>query len=241
MLTQASNNAAMALASITTTITDWIGQNGIYAVFALMALDALLPVGGELIMLYAGVLAAGAIAGQQASLFGVGLQSGAESYCVLALAGTLGYLLGAVIGWGIGRSGGRALLERHGRWLHLSPETFERAERWFERFGAQAVFLGRITPVVRSFISIPAGVFRTPMPIYLPLTLAGSAIWCFGFAAAGWALGGSWESFHHQFRYADYVAVAAAVVIVAFLIVRHLRARSKAPPAQARVADDSGD
>jgi membrane protein DedA with SNARE-associated domain len=231
----------MPLASITTTITDWIGQNGVYAVFVLMAVDALLPVGGELIMLYAGVLAAGAIAGQQTSLFGVDLQDGAESYIALALAGTLGYLVGAVVGWAIGRSGGRPLLERHGRWLHLSPETFERAERWFERFGARAVFLGRITPLVRSFISIPAGVFRTPMPIYLPLTLAGSAIWCFGFAAAGWALGDSWESFHHQFRYADYVAIAAVAVMVAFLIARHLRGRSKAPPSRAQVAEKSAD
>jgi membrane protein DedA with SNARE-associated domain len=214
----------MPLASITTTITDWIGQNGVYAVFLLMAVDALLPVGGELIMLYAGVLAAGAIAGQQTSLFGVDLQDGAESYIALAVAGTLGYLFGALVGWAIGRSGGRPLLERHGRWFHIGPETLERAERWFERFGARAVFLGRITPVVRSFISIPAGVFRTPMPIYLPLTLAGSAIWCFGFAAAGWALGGSWESFHHQFRYADYAAVAALALLVTFLIARHLRA-----------------
>lgn len=238
---RAGHNARMPLASISTTITDWIGQNGIYAVFALMALDALLPVGGELIMLYAGVLAAGAIAGQQASLFGLSLQSGVESYVALALAGTLGYLLGAVVGWGIGRSGGRPLLERHGRWLHLSPETFAQAKRWFERFGAKAVFLGRITPLVRSFISIPAGVFETPMPTYLPLTLAGSAIWCFGFAAAGWALGGSWESFHHQFRYADYAAVVAVVLVVVFLIVRHLRARSKAAPSQPEIAEDSTD
>ena len=231
----------MPLASTTTTITDWIGQNGVYAVFALMAVDALFPVGGELIMLYAGVLAAGAIAGQQASLFGVELQDGLESYIALALAGTLGYLVGALIGWTIGRSGGRPLLERHGRWFHLSPETLERAERWFDRFGARAVFFGRITPVVRSFISIPAGVFRTPMPIYLPLTLAGSAIWCFGFAAAGWALGGSWESFHRQFRYADYLAVAAVALVVAFLIARHLRARSKGPPRQTKAAEESAD
>ncbi len=228
----------MPLASITTTITDWIGQNGVYAVFALMAVDALLPVGGELIMLYAGVLAAGAIADQQASLFGMNLQDGLESYIALALAGTLGYLAGALIGWAIGRSGGRQLLERHGRLFHISPETLERAERWFDRFGARAVFLGRITPVVRSFISIPAGVFRTPMPVYFPLTLAGSAIWCFGFAAAGWALGGSWESFHHQFRYADYVAVAAVVLVAAFLLVRQLRARSKATSPRAKTAEE---
>jgi membrane protein DedA with SNARE-associated domain len=158
------------------TITDWIAQNGVYAVFALMALDALLPAGGELIMLYAGVLAAGAVSGHQASLFGLSLSSGLESYLVLVLAGTLGYLVGALIGWAIGRSGGRPLIERHGRWLHLSPETFVRAERWFERYCPRAVFLSRITPVIRSFISIPAGVFRSPIQFYVPLTLLGSTL-----------------------------------------------------------------
>jgi membrane protein DedA with SNARE-associated domain len=229
------------LASITTTITDWIGQNGVYAVFVLMAVDALLPVGGELIMLYAGVLAAGAIAGHQTTLFGVNLHDGVESYIALALAGTLGYLVGALVGWAIGRRGGRPVLERHGRWFRISAETFGRAENWFERFGARAVFLGRITPVVRSFISIPAGVFRTRLSIYVPLTLAGSALWCFGFAAAGWALGDSWESFHHSFRYADYAAVAFVALLIAFLLARYLRGRSKPPPPQAWFVEEPGD
>jgi membrane protein DedA with SNARE-associated domain len=213
----------LILASLTHTLTDWIGQNGVYAVFALMAVDALLPVGGELIMLYAGVLASGAVAGHKVSLLGLHLTSGIESYIALAVAGSVGYLAGALVGWAIGRAGGRELLERHGRWFHLSPETFARAERWFGRFGRWAVFLGRVTPVVRSFISIPAGIFRVRMSVYLPLTLAGSAIWCFGFAGAGWALGGSWESFHHNFRYADYAAVGVVLVVALLLAARYLR------------------
>jgi membrane protein DedA with SNARE-associated domain len=224
------------------TITDWIAQNGVYAVFALMALDALLPAGGELIMLYAGVLAAGGVSGHQASLFGMSLASGLESYIVLALAGTFGYLLGSVIGWAIGRFGGRMLIERHGRWLHLSPKTFARAERWFDRYGLRAVLFGRITPVVRSFISIPAGVFRSPIPTYVPLTLLGSAIWCFGFAAVGWALGGSWETFHESFGYTDYAVAAVAVAFVAFVAARRIRARGhSAPVAPTRVAEESSD
>jgi membrane protein DedA with SNARE-associated domain len=198
-------------------------------VAVLMALDALFPIGGELIMLYAGVLASGAVAEHQVSLLGLHLSQGTESYIALAAAGTLGYLVGALAGWAIGRSGGRTLLERHGRWLHLSAETLARAESWFDRFGSWAVFLGRITPVVRSFISIPAGVFRVRMSNYLPLTLAGSAIWCFGFAAAGWGLGGSWESFHRNFRYADYAAVGATLVLTAILVGRHLRSRPRGP------------
>jgi membrane protein DedA with SNARE-associated domain len=228
-------------ASITSAITEWIAHNGVYAVFVLMALDALLPVGGELIMLYAGVLASGAIAGHAASLFGISLTSGLPSYLVLGAAGTLGYLVGALVGWAIGRYGGRALVERHGRWLHLSPEGLARAERWFERHGAAAVLLGRITPLVRSFISIPAGVFETPLPLYVPLSLLGSAIWCYAFAAAGWALGGSWESFHENFRYADYAVAAVAVLVVGAFAFRRLRSGRSRPESPPRVAEDPAD
>ena len=195
------------IASLTSHLTSSIAHHGVYAVFGLMALDALLPVGGELIMLYAGAFSAGAIAGQHAVVFGTHLTTGIESYVVLALAGSLGYLAGALVGWAIGARGGSALIERHGRWLHIAPERFERAERWFERFGNRAVFFGRLTPVVRSFISIPAGALGSPLGPYTALTLLGSMIWCFGFAAAGWALGDTWETFHHDFRYADYTAV----------------------------------
>lgn len=192
-----------------------------------MAIDALLPAGGELIMLYAGVLASGAISGGAPTVFGATLTSGTESYVVLALAGALGYLVGSLVGWGIGTGGGRPFIERHGRWLHLAPETFERAEIWFERYGLRAVFLGRVTPVVRSFISIPAGALGSPLGPYTLLTLLGSLIWCFAFAGVGWALGGSWESFHHSFRYADYAAIAAVVLLLVLAAVTHRRRRQR--------------
>ena len=217
----------LVLASLTGRLTSWIGHHGAYAVFAIMAVDALLPVGGELTMLYAGALAAGAIAGQHPVLIGHQLHTGLESYLVLAAAGTLGYLVGALIGWAIGRWGGHALLERHGRWLHLTPENVERADRWFERHGRAAVFLGRLTPVVRSFISIPAGTLESPLGPYTVLTLAGSAIWCFAFAGAGWALGSSYEQVHHAFRYVNILAVAGAVAaLAALLVLRRRRTRA---------------
>jgi membrane protein DedA with SNARE-associated domain len=219
----------IASASVSSTITQWIAENGVYAVFLLMACDALFPVGGELVMLFAGALASGAVSGSEVSLLGVGFESGLDSYLVLSLAGTLGYLAGAVGGWAIGRSGGRPLIERHGRRIHLRPETFLRAERWFERFGLWAVFLGRIVPVVRSFISIPAGVFRAPLSPYALLTLAGSAIWCFSFAAVGWALGGSWESFHSSFGIADLLVAIAAACVALALTARLIRRRRSTP------------
>src|SRR4051794_29434081 len=175
-----------------------------------MALDAVLPVGGELIMVVAGALAAGAIVGRP-HLLGHTLGAGAPTYVALALSGTLGYLFGSIVGWAAGRGVGPDLLQRRGHLVHLGPANLARAEAWFDRHGAHAVFLGRLTPLVRSFISIPAGVLGEPFPRYVLLTALASAIWCFGFAAIGWALGSSYRS-------ADQVThVIEAVIVVALL------------------------
>jgi membrane protein DedA with SNARE-associated domain len=138
-----------------------------------------------------------------------------------------------MIGWAIGFYGGRPYLERHGRWLHLSPAKLEKAERWFERYEDWAVFLGRLTPVVRSFVSVPAGVFEARFVRYTWLTLLGSAIWCFLFAGAGFAAGEAWEDFHHAFRYVEYVVAVAIVSGAAWLGWRYFKRR------KARLAEDS--
>jgi membrane protein DedA with SNARE-associated domain len=96
---------------------------------------------------------------------------------------------------------------------------------WFDRWGQLAVFVGRITPVVRSFISIPAGVFRVPIVPYTLLTLLGSAIWCFGLAGVGWAAGSSYEHFHHDFRFVDYAIAAAVVALVGYIFLRRRSSR----------------
>jgi membrane protein DedA with SNARE-associated domain len=210
----------MPVASITSSITSFIGNHGVYAVFVLMLIDAVFPAASELVMLYAGALAAGTFSGQSVVLFGGHVSSGFWAFLVMALAGTLGYLVGSLVGWAIGAYGGRPYLDRHGRWLHLSPPRVDRAERWFDRWGGWAVFLGRITPIARSFISIPAGVFRWPLAPYTALTLLGSAIWCFAFAGAGWGIGRSYAQIHHDFRFVDYAVVALAVAALALLVVR---------------------
>ena len=216
---------ASILSSITDAITSLIGDHGLYAVFFLMLIDAVLPAASELVMVYAGALAGGAFAGHGVVLFGERISTPAWAFVAIALAGTIGYTLGSLGGWAIGAYGGRPYLERHGRWLHLTPEKLERADRWFERRGDWAVFLGRITPVIRSFISIPAGVVRMALGSYTALTLLGSAIWCFAFAGAGWAVGASWERLHHDFRYVEYAVVAAIVGGVAYLVWRRRSAR----------------
>jgi len=217
----------MVLASLTSSITNWIGDAGLYAVFVLMFVDAILPAASEVVMVYGGAVAAGAFAGQTVSLFGWQLSYGFPAYLAIALAGTIGYLLGSLLGWAIGDYGGRPLLERHGRFFHLGGDRLERAEGWFERWGDSAVLLGRVTPVVRSFISIPAGVFRMPFGRYTLLTLIGSAIWCFALAGVGWAVGASWERFHEDFRYADYVVALAVVAGVAWIAWKVLARRRK--------------
>jgi membrane protein DedA with SNARE-associated domain len=171
-------------------------------------------------MVYAGALASGAFPGQHVVLFGTTISSGVGAYLVMALAGALGYLVGAIVGWAIGIRGGRPLLERRGRWLHLSPERLDRAERWFDRWEGWAVFLGRLTPIVRSFISIPAGVFRAPLASYTLLTFVGSAIWCFALAGVGYGLGKSYHSFDNSFRYVEYAVVVLVVLTVVFLWYR---------------------
>jgi membrane protein DedA with SNARE-associated domain len=194
---------------MTAHLTSWITELGLAGVFALMAIDAVLPAGGELVMLFAGALAAGAISGHPAS-----------SLPAAILAGTLGYLVGSLAGWAIGRVGGRPFIDRHGRWLHLGPQRFRRAERWFARYGSAFVLLGRLTPLVRSFVSIPAGALEFSFIPYVVLTGLASLIWCAAFGIAGHALGSNWDTVHTAFRYADYAAVALLVAGAAALLVR---------------------
>ena len=224
---------ASVLSEITDAVTSAIGDYGLYAVFFLMLIDAVFPAASEVVMVYAGAVAAGAFDGQDVVLFGRTIDDGLAAYVAMALAGTIGYTLGSMGGWAIGLYGGRPYVERHGRWLHLDTEKLDRAERWFEKWEDWAVFLGRLTPVVRSFVSIPAGVMEVPFVRYTLLTLAGSAIWCFAFAGIGYAVGESWEDFHHAFRYVEYVVAAAIGATVVWLAVRYARRRRR------RLAEES--
>jgi membrane protein DedA with SNARE-associated domain len=213
------------VASLSSSVTSFVGNHGVYAVFLLMMIDAVFPAASELVMISAGALAAGAFSTESISLFGIQIDSPFWIYVTLSLAGTLGYLVGSLIGWGIGARAGRPFLERHGRFVHLTPEKLDRAEDWFERKGDWAVFLGRLTPVVRSFVSIPAGIARMRLDSYTVLTLFGSAIWCFAFAGVGWALGTSYETFHHDFGYVEIAVVVFAVGALGYWLYRRRRSR----------------
>lgn len=207
-------------------MTSFLAHYGVVAVFILMAVDAVFPAASELVMVYGGALASGALT-HEVDVLGMH-SSGLTAYLAVVAAGVLGYQLGAVGGWWVGDYGGRPLLERRGRWLHLTPDRLDRAERWFERWGPWATLVGRVTPVARSFISIPAGVFEMPFGRYNLLTLVGNAAWCFALAGIGWGLGSSWDRFHHDFRYVEYAVVAIALIGGILWLLRMRRAATMA-------------
>jgi membrane protein DedA with SNARE-associated domain len=175
-------------------------------------------------MLYAGVVASGALAGQGVVFFGHRVDSHFWAYVVMSMSGVLGNTAGSVVGWAIGFYGGRPLVERRGRWLHLGPENLDKAERWFGRWGDWAACLGRVTPVVRSFVSIPAGLARMPLGRFTAFTFVGCIPWCFGLAGIGWALGSSYETFHHDFRFVDIGVGVLVLALAATWLIRRRRA-----------------
>lgn len=199
-------------------MTSFVGDHGLLAVFVLMFIAAVLPAASELTMVYGGALASGALAGHIAHF-----HTGLHAYLAVVVIGTIGNTLGAVLGWGIGFYGGHPLLERHGRLLHATPERIARAERWFDRFGTVAVPLGFATPLVRSFVALPAGILEWPLRRLVPL----AAIGCLAFSAAvagiGWAVGSSWDTASHDLRYVDYAVVVLAVALAVFLLWRRRR------------------
>jgi membrane protein DedA with SNARE-associated domain len=202
-------------------MTSWLAHYGILAVLVLMFVDAVFPAASELVMVYGGALASGALV-HRFDVFGWHA-TGFAAYISVVVAGVVGYQLGAIVGWWVGYRGGHPFLERHGRWFHLTPQKLDRAERWFQRWDVWAVLLGRITPVARSFVSIPAGVFESPFARYNLFTLIGNAVWCLALAAVGWALGSSWDTFHEDFRWVEYAVGAGIVVAVSYLVLRGRR------------------
>jgi membrane protein DedA with SNARE-associated domain len=215
----------LVLASISETVVNetshYVREAGLPGIFALMAISsACIPIPSEVVMLFAGF----AVADPG--------QSGATHHHLtlvgIVLAGLLGTLVGSWVAYAVGRGGRLELLERHGDKFHMGPAQIERAERWFARYGEPAVLFGRVIPVVRAFVSLPAGVAKMPLGRFTVLTLIGAIPWVLALALAGHALGGDWTSVRKGFEYADYVIVALVVIGVVYAVVRRRRGRSDA-------------
>jgi membrane protein DedA with SNARE-associated domain len=202
--------------------TSFVGDHSVYAIFGLMTAAAIVPVASELVMIYGGALASGALAGS-VHLFGHPVHSHAWAYVIVAVAGLLGNSLGAALGWAIGVAGGRPLVERHGPLIHVDAAKLERTERWLDTRGALFVLAGLALPIVRSFVAIPAGTARMDFRRFFPAAVAGVAAFCFGLAGGGWALGQSYTTLQHDLRYLEIAVVAGVLLAVAYWIVRRRR------------------
>jgi membrane protein DedA with SNARE-associated domain len=148
---------------------------------------------------------------------------GVEWLFLAAFCGALGNLLGSLIAYAVGAWGGRPFLLRYGRFVLISRHEVEQAEHWFDRYGARAVFISRVLPVVRTFISLPAGIARMNLWRFTILTFAGSFPWSLGLAWAGFVLGENWERIREWMRPADIPILIVLTALVVWYIYRRVR------------------
>ena len=194
--------------------TDIIDATGLAGVFVLMALEsACIPIPSEAIMLFAGFN----VSEGDLSMFGI------------VAAGSLGNLAGSLIAYAVGYYGRIELLDRN-KLIHINRRHLEWADRWFERHGSATVFFARMLPIVRTFISLPAGVARMPLGRFVVFTLAGCIPWVLLLAIIGREVGDRWEDWRDYLHYADYVVIAAAVIALAYFFIRRRRGRAEWEP-----------
>jgi membrane protein DedA with SNARE-associated domain len=206
----------MVVASLTDPIVqfavDTVDALGLPGVFVLMLLEsACIPIPSEATMLFAGF----------------NVSNGEYTLAAATAAGVLGNLVGSWIAYGVGYAGRVDVLEKHGSKLHIKKSHLEWADRWFQRHGDATVFFTRMLPIIRTFISLPAGVARMPFWRFTVLTLAGCIPWVLLLTFIGKEAGDNWESWKDSLHYVDYAVVAAIVIGVVWLLIRGRRRRSE--------------
>jgi len=212
----------LVLASISESLVNvaahFVRDAGLPAVFVLMVAEsACVPIPSEATMLFAGFAVA-----EPAGAFH-GHSSHHLTLLGIVAAGVAGNVIGSWLAYWVGRAGRLELIERHGHWLHIQPRHIAWADRWFARYGARAIFFSRMLPIIRTFISLPAGVAKMPFVRFTLLTLAGSVPWVLGLGLAGEAVGNEWKSVRKGFDYVDYAVVALVVVGIVYLLIRRRR------------------
>jgi membrane protein DedA with SNARE-associated domain len=196
--------------------TNQVGSYGLVAIFLLMLLEsACIPVPSEAIMLYGGFLVA----------------QGEQTLAGVVVAGVAGNVAGSLIAYGIGRYRGREWALRI-RFLHITEKRLDMADRWFARWGSLAVLVSRCLPIIRTFISLPAGIARMPVVRFTVFTVLGCIPWVIALALVGRSVGSDWDALLHRLHYVDYALVLAAVGGIAWLVIRRRRrTRSRAAAA----------
>jgi len=220
------------LASITDPIvelaTDVVAELGLVGIFVLMTLEsACIPVPSEATMLFAGF----------------NVSDGEYSLFAAVAVGSIANLVGSWIAYAVGYYGRIDILEKHGKKLHIKPSHLEWADRWFERHGDATVFFTRMLPIIRTFISLPAGVAKMPFWRFSVLTLAGCVPWVLMLTYIGKSAGDNWEQWKDSLHYVDYFVAACIVGGAIYLLLRwrrQQRSGSDAAP-DAPTAEATGD
>lgn len=223
-------SSMVVLGSVTEPIADFatrvVGDLGLWGIFLLMAPESAgIPIPSEATMLFAG--------------FNVSL--GEYGLWAAVLVATFANLVGSLIAYAVGYYGRIELLEKHGKVFHITPANLARADRWFEKYGTPAVFFSRMMPVIRTFISFPAGAARMPLLRFSVLTFLGALPWNLALTLAGKAAKDDWENIKNQLHYVDYAIVLAIIVGFAYLVVRWRRGRDGGPGPTQDVAISSQD
>jgi membrane protein DedA with SNARE-associated domain len=194
-------------------MSSFITHYGYFGLFVLSVLSsACIPIPSEVAYGFAGALCTSAITGHaQFTLWAV------------IVVGTLGSLVGAVIAYEVGRSAGRTIVDRWGKWLLLTHQDLDNSQRWFEKYGPASVLISRVIPVVRSFISVPAGLAEMKRGRFAVLTTIGSAAWVALIAGLGYAAGRNWNHVSKDFHAAELPIIAVVVLALAFGLWHRVR------------------
>ena len=191
-------------------VVDALGLPGVFVL--MLAESACIPIPSEATMLFAGF----------------NVSNGEYSLLAATAVGVAGNLVGSWLTYWLGYIGRVDLLEKHGRKLHIGKSQLEWADRWFARHGDATVFFTRVMPIIRTFISLPAGVARMPFWRFSLLTFVGCVPWVLALAFVGQQAGDRWERWRDNLHYVDYAVVAAVLLGIAFLVLRRRRARALA-------------
>jgi membrane protein DedA with SNARE-associated domain len=200
------------LESVVRPIAEWVTSQiiglGYPAVILMMAIEsACIPLPSEIIMPFSGFL----------------VSRGDFNLHLAAASGAVGNLIGSIAAYAAGAYGGRGFIERYGRYVLISPHELARADRWFGRYGDWTVLVARMLPIVRTFISLPAGVSRMPFGRFVVFTFVGALPWCYLLTYIGKVLGDHWEDIRYYFHGVDYAVAAVLVVMFAVWLYRHIR------------------
>ena len=215
--------ASKILAAITAFIIGTISSLGYLGIIALMAIEsACVPLPSEVIMPFSGFL----------------VWEGQFNLWLTGLAGAVGCVVGSVIAYWVGYWGGRPLVQRYRRYLLISGRDLQRADGWFDRYGDSTVFFSRLLPLIRTFISLPAGIARMHFGRFVLYTFLGSFPWCLALSYLGYRMGRHWESLRTYFHDFDMVILLAIAAGIGWWIWRHIKHERETPSQRAAAATE---